>query len=233
MTHSDDLERLGESTQRLLHTVASISGPEWTAPSVLPGWSRAHVVAHLALNAEGMAGAVAAVLHGGSSPLYTSNEDRDGDVEKLSGEPSAVVGERLERASGRLGTALSALTPDLMDAEIERTPGGPRFPVQGLARTRRREVEVHHADLGLGYTHGDWPTDFAIELIERVAHDRAGQGPLTLRASDAGRQWSLGEPGGTSVSGTVRDLGWWLSGRGGADSLAPDPGDVPSLGRWR
>jgi maleylpyruvate isomerase len=58
---SDDLdpqsafELLPEATQRLVRTVDRLDDEALAAPSGLPGWTRGHVVAHLALNAEGMA----------------------------------------------------------------------------------------------------------------------------------------------------------------------------------
>ena len=51
------VELLEDATRRLVRTVDELSDEDLSAPSLLPGWSRAHVVAHLALNAEGLAGA--------------------------------------------------------------------------------------------------------------------------------------------------------------------------------
>ena len=43
------LEELQEATNRLVRTVDGFKGDDWSAASGLPGWTRAHVVAHLAL----------------------------------------------------------------------------------------------------------------------------------------------------------------------------------------
>ena len=48
-------ELLPEATQRLVRTVDGLDDDALAAPSGLPDWTRAHVVAHLALNAEGLA----------------------------------------------------------------------------------------------------------------------------------------------------------------------------------
>lgn len=232
MTHADDLERLGESTRQLLHTVAGMPTTEWAAPSLLPDWSRAHVVAHLVLNAEGMAGAVEGVLHDEPVPMYTSQEDRDADIETLAGEPAGRVRERLEGASARLGAALSALTPDLFTESFERVSGGPRWPVAEVSAARRREVEIHHADLGLDYTCAQWPTDFGVEVLDRLVADRAGQGPFTVEARDLARHWQVGGPDGPVVSGRACELAWWLLGRGGESALRCDT-ELPVLGAWR
>ena len=70
-------------------------------------------------------------------------------------------------------------------------PGRPR----PSCATRRREVEIHHADLGAAYTRADWPDDFVVELLDVVSVDRADAGPLRLRATDLGRDWIVGERG--------------------------------------
>ena len=80
---ADSLERLHQSEQHLLRTVDSLRSDSWTQPSVLPGWTRAHVAAHLALNAEGLTGAVDGLAHELDVPVYESGERRDADIEEL------------------------------------------------------------------------------------------------------------------------------------------------------
>ena len=45
---------LRDADHRLVRTVDGLSDEQLAAPSLLPGWTRAHVVAHLALNAEAL-----------------------------------------------------------------------------------------------------------------------------------------------------------------------------------
>ncbi len=77
---------LGDANGRLVRTVDGLRGDDWTAPSGLPDWSRAYVVAHLALNAE----ALARALHGTVADhdnvprtMYDSDEQRDSDIAAL------------------------------------------------------------------------------------------------------------------------------------------------------
>ena len=102
-----------------------------------------------------------------------------------------------------------------------------------IVATRRREVEIHHADLGASYTHHDWPDDFVAELLDVVSVDQADAGPFQLRATDLGRDWAVGGDGGPTVMGRGSDLGWWLTGRGPGDGLSCDAGSLPVLGPWR
>ena len=37
-----------------------------------------------------------------------------------------------------------------------------------IVATRRREIEIHHADLGASYTQHDWPDDFVAVWLPRL-----------------------------------------------------------------
>ena len=58
------LELLDSGTRRLVRSVDAMTDDQWRQPSLLPGWTRAHVVAHLTLNAEGLSGALEGVHEG-------------------------------------------------------------------------------------------------------------------------------------------------------------------------
>lgn len=46
--------RLAEATSRLLGTAAGLTDSQAREPSLLPCWSRGHVLSHLARNADGL-----------------------------------------------------------------------------------------------------------------------------------------------------------------------------------
>lgn len=226
---------LHESEQRLVRTVDSLSDDQWSQPSVLPGWSRAHVVAHLALNAEGLAGALDDLARGEPGAMYESNEKRDADIEELATASPPDIRERLFAAGERLRDALAALSDDDWTGSIDRVPGGPSFPVLALPATRRREVEIHHADLGCDYRHTDWPRDFCVELLDAVTTEQAANpdtDDFKISATDLGMTWQIGadEP---VVAGSGVDLGWWLVGRGSGEGLSTASGELPRIGAWR
>ncbi len=53
MSVIDEIEReLAEATERLLATAARLTDEDLRAPSLLPGWTRGHVLAHVARNAD-------------------------------------------------------------------------------------------------------------------------------------------------------------------------------------
>lgn len=228
------IEALHHAEQRLVRTVDSLDDADWAGSSILPDWSRAHVIAHLALNAEGFARALHGLLDGGPVPIYDSQERRDADVGLLAAQPSQTIRERLFAAGWGLRERLLALSPELWTRSVERVPGATPWPVRAIPRLRRREVEIHHADLDAGYTPADWPAGFAVELLgDLVAdHTASPDSPLfSVRAVDADRVWDLGA-GTPVVRGTAAALAWWLAGRGTGEDLSTH-GDLPRLGPWR
>src|SRR5690349_6262463 len=99
---------LQDASRRLVRTVDGLSDDDLAGPSLLPGWSRAHVVAHLALNAEALDGVVRGLLADGLVPMYSSPEARDEDIAELAGAPSSELRARLLAGVAELGEALAA-----------------------------------------------------------------------------------------------------------------------------
>ena len=74
-------------------STASTTRPS-PAPSGLPDWTRAHVVAHLALNAEGLASVLTSRIEGEPTSMYRSDEARDGDIDDLAAADRAELRDR-------------------------------------------------------------------------------------------------------------------------------------------
>ena len=229
-----DLTHLDRSAIALNRTVDALTTDELTAPSLLPGWSRAHVVAHLALNGRALARVLDAVGRGEPVAMYESDEQRDAEISEYAESDPADLRDGLLAATTAFSDAVAAMDDDGWAGSFTRLPGGPAWPAGTIVDTRRREVEIHHVDLGASYTQRDWPDDFVTELLGVVAVDRADAGPFRLRATDLGRDWPVGDgAGGPTVTGRGADLAWWLTGRGAGDALSSDSGSLPSLGPWR
>ena len=227
-----DLTGLGASAVALNRTVDALTADELAAPSLLPGWTRAHVVAHLALNGIALAGVVDGVARGETVAMYESDEQRNEEIEELASAGPADLRDRLLAATTAFNDAVEGVAPDRWRGVFTRTPGGPGWPAATIVATRRREVEIHHVDLGTDYTQREWPEDFVADLLDVVSADQSTSGPFRLRATDLGREWAVGGIGGPVVTGLGADLGWWLTGRGTGEGLSCD-GDLPTLGPWR
>ncbi len=234
---SSDLEAIRAATGRLVRSVDGLTDDRWAGPSLLPDWSRAHVVAHLALNAEALVGILRGLGRGEDVPMYPSADARDDDIEQLVGAGPGATRDRLLGSSHDFEDAHDRVPEEAWPRLALRTPTGPAFPVLGIAAMRRRELEIHHVDLDVGYGRHDWPVDFAVELLETVTLDHAGEGPFRIEASDLAAAWVVGGRAGGGpvpvVRGRAADLGWWLCGRGQGDGLRAESGTVPTLGPWR
>lgn len=223
---------LGDANGRLVRTVDAFTDDDWGRPSGLPGWTRAHVVAHLALNSEGLVGALAGVVSGEPAPMYSSQETRDGDIDDLAGAAPDELRARLLAGVTQFDDAVASVPDDLWGTTIERTPGSERtFVAAAAPGMRLREVEIHHADLGAGYAHREWPTAFAALVLDGMVKRGASREPFTADPVDLDGSWSFGD-GGPTVSGSASDLAWWLTGRGGGDGLTSDDGTLPGIEEW-
>ncbi|WP_062212594.1 maleylpyruvate isomerase family mycothiol-dependent enzyme [Streptomyces sp. NBRC 109706] len=223
-----DLTAVEDATVPLLATAAGLGPAELAAPSLLPNWSRGHVLAHLARNAD----ALTRILAG--QPMYPSDEARDADIERDAPRPPAAQLDDLRTSSERFLTAARALDEQRW-AEVVRLRNGITDLASSLPFRRWVEVEMHHIDLGVGRTVADLPGAFLDRALRYLA-DRfvgaPGLPPIELRAED-GRHWPTGGPDGESrtVAGTPAALVGWLSGRtrgSGLTSALPLP-ELPPL----
>ncbi|MCX6402296.1 MAG: maleylpyruvate isomerase family mycothiol-dependent enzyme [Propionibacteriales bacterium] len=213
--------RIQSATARLYATVAALPDADWAAPSICEGWSRAEVLAHLALNAEGLAGALRGLTDGVPTTMYASNDQRDSDIAELGAAPPAEILDRLRSSADAFDEALAGLgAPE--DARFERTPGGQLLRAGVVPLLRLREVEIHHADLAAGYTHADWPEESVVLFLELSKH-QGMRADCRLVATDGDGAWELGSPApdAPTYRGPASALAWWASGRDSGDLVAP------------
>jgi maleylpyruvate isomerase len=222
---------LPEANRRLVRTADGLADDELTAPSGLPGWSRAHVLAHLALNAEALTGVLHGIVEGRRVPMYPSQDVRDGEIDELAAKDPAAIRSRLLGSGTELSDAIAGVPDDRWDTTVERVPDGRTFPAGAVPGMRLREVEIHHVDLAAGYDRTSWTPAFAEHVLDALLVRGGASAPFSAYASDLGRTWTYGEAGPT-VTGTGRDLAWWLTGRGAGEGLSSESGELPQVGAW-
>ncbi len=221
---------LSAATDRLLATARALPAAEWAAPSLCAGWTRGHVLAHLALNAEGLAGVLRGLRDGAPATMYSSDEARDGDIAVLATATPQEVLARLVAGCTGLAEVLDVAAGLAPGTTFERTPGGRLMPANDVAHLRLREVEIHHADLGAGYSASDWPPTTAMAFLHDDAQRYAGPG-FHVVATDEPARWAFGAPGtdAPTVSGPLGALAWWATGRDAAPVVSSTTGTLPSL----
>ncbi|MFD7937953.1 maleylpyruvate isomerase family mycothiol-dependent enzyme [Streptomyces sp. NPDC059755] len=223
--HAHDLESVREATERLLTAVAELDNASAAEPSRLPGWSRGHVLAHIARNAD----ALTNVLEG--RPMYADAFVRDADIERDAPRPLDVQLTDVRESAARFQAT------GAVPADWSRTVELRNGVVDAAARVPFRrwvEVELHAVDLGIGYELEDLPQEFVVREIDFLAERFAGHQavPSTGLRSDGGGTWTTGggAPGGpVGVRGPAPELLGWLAGRRDGSGLTTDGGPLPVL----
>jgi maleylpyruvate isomerase len=233
-----DLDETLLATTRYLQALTVLDDEAAGAPSVLPGWSRAHVVAHLSRNADAFAGVLRQAAAGEPAAMYRSADARNADIEEtVRTKPAAALVEDARVSAEGLEREWRACRAPA-DTLCTRVPGGSEpFALRTVGWRRWVEVEVHHADLDLGYSPADWTVDFSLRLVGQRQDEMAalpdGGPSMVLSSTDVEGLWTLGPGQGPEIRGTVGDLAWWLVGRGGGRGVTSSTGELPALGRWR
>jgi len=188
---SAPLEWLGgakASHAALIADLAEVDDKAARGPSLLPGWSRGHVLTHLARNADSNTGIFVAAQHGLVGVQYAGGrEQRSNDIEAGSGRSAAELAIDVESSIVRLEAAWDATPDDLWDTARGRATAGGEASLTEWVFSRWRETEVHHADLGLGYSWARWPSAYVREDLRRAtmayrAQQPMGQGELPAAA---------------------------------------------------
>ncbi|MFF0184327.1 maleylpyruvate isomerase family mycothiol-dependent enzyme [Streptomyces sp. NPDC005244] len=225
MDHVRDLASVRAATDRLLTAAAGLDNASVTEPSRLPGWSRGHVLAHVARNAD----ALVNVLEG--RPMYASATARDADIERDAPRPLDAQLADVRESAARFQETGAAPADWSRTVELRNgvTDAAARVPFR-----RWVEAELHHVDLGTGYELEDLPEEFTVREIDFLAERFAGHPdvPSTGLSSDDGGTWTTGggaAGGPVAVRGTAADLLGWLCGRRDGSALTVDGGPLPAL----
>jgi maleylpyruvate isomerase len=229
-------QRVDVATARMLATAAGISDQQAREPSSLPGWSRGHVLTHLARNADGLANLLIWARTGVVTPQYSSMRVRDEEIEDGAGRPARELIVDFANSA----TAFSEEVARFRDADWAAEVGsirGPAHPAWFTLWRRLSELEIHHVDLDAGYRPVDWPAEFARDCLQRVTGDFCGPGSpaALLRATDGGEH-RIGPPEHeltVTVTGPSHALLAWLIGRSpGGDLVATPAGPLPAVPPW-
>ncbi|GAA3102977.1 maleylpyruvate isomerase [Kribbella aluminosa] len=180
------------------------------APSLLPGWSRRHVAAHLSLNAEALGNLVHWARTGEERPMYPSADARNADIEKASSRPADDLRTWFDEASAGLRASMTTLTGAQWQTQVLTSRGAP-IPATEVPWMRSVEVMIHAVDLDAGVTFADLPDDFLTRLCDHIRTQR-GDVP--------------------EVRGPLAEVAAYLSGRPYAEVTGPDGTPAGPLSAW-
>jgi maleylpyruvate isomerase len=229
------LEELDAATAGLLAGIGGLTEAVAREPSLLPGWSRGHLLTHLARNAEGGTRLLGWARTGVASHEYLSVAARADEIEDGAGRPAVALVADVSARAAAFAEAAAVMPADAWRHPVTWTTGQ-QSPAEHVVQSRLAEVLIHHVDLGLGFGPGDWPASFVREMLEVAvgALNERGLAPLAakLDATDTGCSFQLGGDAADQVriSGTEASLLAWVLGRPGVARLGSDyPGPLPSV----
>jgi maleylpyruvate isomerase len=137
--------------------VESLTEEQARGPSLLPDWSVAHLLTHLARNADSVVRRVEGAARGEVVAQYPGGHaGRAAEIEAGASRPVRELVDDVVSSSAKVDDAFRSLPAEAWD-RLSRSVSGDEQPVSVLPFNRWREVEVHLVDLGLGYQPVDWP----------------------------------------------------------------------------
>ena len=154
--------------QRLLAALENLTDDDCRQDSLLPNWSRGHVLTHLSRNADSHVNLLQAAVRGEEGEQYASAEQRNGDIERGSTRSAEELVMDLRLSIYGLEAAWASANEKAWSGQ-GRTLRGNVIEMSSLVFLRWREVEIHHADLNLGLDYDDLtPLYVRLELDQQI-----------------------------------------------------------------
>ncbi|GAB3651067.1 DinB family protein [Glycomyces tarimensis] len=154
------LSVLRVATNRLVAAIGRLSEEEAREPSLLPGWTRGHVLTHVARNADALRNLLDWARTGRETPAYRNARARDADIEAGADRSVDDLRDDVAETAEAFAADADMLTDAAWQTEV-RVMDGPLFRASLILPRRLAEVELHHTDLGVGYGASEWTPTFA------------------------------------------------------------------------
>lgn len=241
-----DLLHAATAAHRRMQASASrMTDDDCRGPSLLPGWTRGHVLTHWARNADGQSRMLLAAMQGEIAPQYPGGDtQRESDIEAGAARPARLILSDVRTAIDRIEDVWRRMPADAWSRPTAARIGQRSAWMSVWARWR--ESEIHHLDLVAGYAHGHWPAEFVDLLLPRVLPTLATRldGQIAVQAETSDRDPPVRATTANAtedlviVRGPASAVLCWLLGR--ASAAADDLGvtrfgqawQLPRLRAW-
>lgn len=211
-------------TGLLLAGLDTLADVELDVASALPGWSRRHLLAHVASNAEAIGRLLIWARTGVETPMYSSPAQRAADIEQ--GAARTDLREWVRSSAVRLSEDMDELPAAAWRSEVV-TAQGRTVEAAETPWMRARETCIHAVDLDVGVTFADLPEAFLAALLDDVVRWRSARtGPAVALSTPVGRHDIAGTGDPIPVHLPLPDAAAWVVGR-----PSGRPG-LPALPRW-
>jgi len=239
----EELLQARRGTAFFARKLNELTDAELDGGSLLPGWTRRHIVAHVGYNARAIARLVEWAGTGVETPMYPSVAVRDHEIEFGATLSPIALRNLFDHSAVHLSVEWRDL-PERDWANEVKTIQGRTVPATETVWMRTREVWIHAVDLANGATFADIPEP----VLERLLRDITGA--WQARGTDAGLVITVtgtdlvfGDTGGrdpVTVSGPLAGVAAWAAGRtfaAGGSGVTASRGtevlsDVPAAPKW-
>ena len=187
MRPTEQIDACRTSHRRLLADLAPLTDTDFRQPSLLPRYSRAHLVTHITNKANAHISLFEGAAAGDTRRVHPVGYDPDTAASAGAGHSAVQLRADLTASFELLEAAWDGCGDEMWDQQALMM-AGPRTMIEVVAH-HLRNVEVHHVDLDLGYRPPDWPAVFVeAELTKRlrVLPDRANHSDLLAWLLDRG-----------------------------------------------
>ena len=215
--------------------VGELSDTELEGETLLSGWTRRHLIAHVGYNARAISRLVYWANTGVETPMYATAEDRNREIELGATIPARALRHLNDHAAVSLNVEWRD-TPAEKWENIVRTAQGRQVPLSETVWMRTREVWLHAIDLDNGARFSDVP-ELALErlLVDITGMwQKRGTDPgftieITGRPDLSAMGAGAGDSSATSIQGSLSAVVSWASGR---DATALTTGRDIQPPRW-
>ena len=223
----------GQGQQAVEQAAAGLEPAQVAGPSRLPGWTRGHVLSHLARNADALVNLLTWARTGVESRMYASPSDRADGIEAGAGRALPAQLADLAAAGERFAAAAAAVPAGRREFPV-RSGQGRQIPAREVPWLRVREVWLHLVDLDAGHDIDAIPGDIAWALAADVAGWMSSRTEATAELRADGRdpiRLGQGEQT-TTIEGSPQRIAGWLTGRLPDRAGLTVTGELPDLPRW-
>ncbi|MEO6712396.1 MAG: DinB family protein [Mycobacteriales bacterium] len=174
----------------LERTLAKLSPDDLARPSLLPDWTLAHVLAHVARNADSVVRRLQGAIDDQVVEQYVGGkEGRAAEIAESARQSFAELIAHVRSSSAEV-ERLCATVPDDAWERLSIASGGEKRAARTVVYSRWKEVEIHHVDLGLDYTPADWPDALVQRMVPELLEGLPGRADNTALLA-----WMIGRGG--------------------------------------
>ncbi len=222
-----------------------LSDADLDGNSLLPGWSRRHITAHIGYNARAIARLVEWAATGVETPMYTSTDVRDDEIEFGATLSPITLRHLFDHSAVHLNVEWRDLPEDAWHHKV-RTIQGREVPATETVWMRTREVWMHAVDLANGAKFADIPAPVLQRLLKDITDTwktRGTDAGLVVKVTGQDPAPTFGDTSARSptvVSGPLPAVVEWAAGRspdgvtavGPAADGAGSDGTTPTAPKW-